>query len=49
MRKNKTYIETFKEMVVKAYLSGQHGGLITVSKYLTLFQVLGSVSFRKQA
>lgn len=32
MRKNKKYTGTFKEMVVKAYLSGQHGGLITVAK-----------------
>lgn len=32
MRKNRKYDGMFKEMVVKEYLSGQHGGLITVAK-----------------
>ncbi|MFZ2648292.1 MAG: transposase [Lactococcus chungangensis] len=32
MRKNKKYTGEFKEKVVKEYLSGQHGGLITVAK-----------------
>lgn len=32
MRKNRKYDGTFKEMVVKEYLSGQHGGYITVAK-----------------
>lgn len=32
MRKNNKYTGEFKEMVVRKYLSGQHGGLITVAK-----------------
>ncbi|MGL5896310.1 MAG: transposase [Lactococcus lactis] len=32
MRKNNKYTGEFKEMLVRKYLSGQHGGLITVAK-----------------
>ncbi|MDT2885578.1 transposase [Lactococcus lactis] len=32
MRKNNKYTGEFKEMVVRKYLSGQNGGLITVAK-----------------
>lgn len=32
MRKNNKYTGEFKGMLVRKYLSGQHGGLITVAK-----------------